>query len=227
MRPAWPLPDKGGHQIRAADGARLVRGSQTGPGRRSPLAPGRVCRHSASVRWDRGRFCYRPNASVRPTRPARSLSRSRCLAARDRVGDTGLVRPGPSPATRRLLLLSDTGRAGRRDRRWPDCSFHSRAITRSAAAGSASDRARAASGAPAAPLLSARSSSPIPYGSSSAAGDAGLARIGLRIIGAMQSSAARRKTAECVAKRWPQGRWTGDPDVAEAIVRRRTARRRK
>jgi len=26
------FPDKGGHQIRAADGPELVRGSQTGPG---------------------------------------------------------------------------------------------------------------------------------------------------------------------------------------------------
>jgi hypothetical protein len=39
----------------------------------------------------------------------------------------------------------------------------------------------------------------MPDKSSSAASDAGLARFGLRIVRAMQPSAARGKTAECVA----------------------------
>ena len=47
----------------------------------------------------------------------------------------------------------------------------------------------------------------MPYQSSSAASDVRLARFGLRIIRAMQPSAARCKTAECVASRssrvWP------------------------
>jgi hypothetical protein len=38
------------------------------------------------------------------------FSSSRRLASRDRLGDAGVVRPGPSPARRRLLLLSDSGR---------------------------------------------------------------------------------------------------------------------
>ena len=41
--------------------------------------------------------------------------------------------------------------------------------------------------------------SPMPYGCSSASGHARLVRIGLRIIGAMQPSAVRAKTAEFVA----------------------------
>jgi hypothetical protein len=41
----------------------------------------------------------------------------------------------------------------------------------------------------------------MPYQSSSAASYVSLARFGSRIIPAMQPSAARRKTAECVAKR--------------------------
>jgi hypothetical protein len=40
----------------------------------------------------------------------------------------------------------------------------------------------------------------MPYESSSAASDVSLAPFGLRIIRAMQPSAARGKTAECVAK---------------------------
>ena len=52
----------------------------------------------------------------------------------------------------------------------------------------------------AARLCSARNSSPTSYGSSSAAGQVGVARTGLRIVGAMQPSAARGKTAEYVAK---------------------------
>ena len=43
--------------------------------------------------------------------------------------------------------------------------------------------------AAAARLVSARSNSPMPCGRSSAAGDVKLARIGLRIVGAMQPSA--------------------------------------
>jgi len=41
----------------------------------------------------------------------------------------------------------------------------------------------------------ARSSSPMPYGSSSAAGDVGVARTGSRITRAMQPSAARGETS--------------------------------
>lgn len=55
----------------------------------------------------------------------------------------------------------------------------------------------------------ARSSSPMPYRSSSAPGDVGLARIGLQIIGAMQPSAARAETVECVALR-SSGAWQAD-----------------
>ena len=44
-----------------------------------------------------------------------------------------------------------------------------------------------------------RTSSPIPYRSNSAAPEASLARFGLRIVQAMQPSATRGKTAECVA----------------------------
>jgi hypothetical protein len=43
----------------------------------------------------------------------------------------------------------------------------------------------------------------MPYESSSAASDVSLAEFGLRIIPAMQPSAARGKTAECVAKHSP------------------------
>jgi hypothetical protein len=39
----------------------------------------------------------------------------------------------------------------------------------------------------------------MPYKSSSAASDASLARFGLRIIRAMEPSAVRGKTADCVA----------------------------
>lgn len=44
-----------------------------------------------------------------------------------------------------------------------------------------------------------RTSSPIPYRSNSAAPEVSLARFGLRIVQAMQPSATRGKTAECVA----------------------------
>jgi hypothetical protein len=49
------------------------------------------------------------------------------------------------------------------------------------------------------PRGSWRTSSPMPYESSSAASDVSLAAFGLRIIPAKQASAARDKTAECVA----------------------------
>jgi hypothetical protein len=58
----------------------------------------------------------------------------------------------------------------------------------------------------------------MPYKSSSAASDVSLARFGLRIIRAMQPSAALGKTAECVAK---YSRGAGKPDefeVGEAIA---------
>jgi hypothetical protein len=47
----------------------------------------------------------------------------------------------------------------------------------------------------------------MPYESSSAASDVSLAAFGLRIIPAMQPSAARGKTAECVAKRASAQAW--------------------
>jgi hypothetical protein len=50
----------------------------------------------------------------------------------------------------------------------------------------------------------------MPYRSSSAAGDGGLAQIGLRIIGAMQPSAVGAKTAECVAKHKPTSTFSGE-----------------
>ena len=49
-------------------------------------------------------------------------------------------------------------------------------------------------------LLAWRTSSPMPYEISSAASDVSLARFGLRIIQEVRASAARCKTAECVAK---------------------------
>ena len=50
----------------------------------------------------------------------------------------------------------------------------------------------------------------MPNGSGSAAGDVGLARIGLRILGAMQLSAARGTTTECLAKRSHRSWSAGD-----------------
>jgi hypothetical protein len=49
----------------------------------------------------------------------------------------------------------------------------------------------------------------MPYKSNSAASDVSLARFGLRILRAMQSSAARGRTAECVALR-SSDVWPGD-----------------
>ena len=50
----------------------------------------------------------------------------------------------------------------------------------------------------------------MPYESSSAASDVSLAPVGSRIIRAMQLSAARGKTAECVAKREPASTVSGE-----------------
>jgi hypothetical protein len=56
------------------------------------------------------------------------------------------------------------------------------------------------------------------YESSSAASDVSLAPFGLRIIRAMQPSAARGETAECVALRWSGMAGARDRVVAEALV---------
>jgi hypothetical protein len=48
------------------------------------------------------------------------------------------------------------------------------------------------------------------YESSSAASDVSLAPFGLRIIAAMQPSAAHGETAECVAKRKPTSTVSGE-----------------
>jgi hypothetical protein len=63
-----------------------------------------------------------------------------------------------------------------------------------------------------------RTSSPMPYESSSAASDVSLAAFGLRIIPAMQPSAARGKTAECVALCKRARRHLRRPAGANAIV---------
>jgi hypothetical protein len=57
------------------------------------------------------------------------------------------------------------------------------------------------------------------YQSSSAASDVSLAPVGLRIIPAMQPSAPRGKTAECVALRRRAWRHPPGPAGANAIVR--------
>jgi hypothetical protein len=56
-----------------------------------------------------------------------------------------------------------------------------------------------------------QTSSPMPYKSNSAASDVSLARFDLRIIRAMQPSAAGDKTAECVAN---QSSATGPADAS-------------
>jgi hypothetical protein len=56
------------------------------------------------------------------------------------------------------------------------------------------------------------------YESSSAASDVSLVPFGLRIIRAMQPSAARDETAECVAKRSPGASDPHDRGVAIGIV---------
>jgi hypothetical protein len=58
----------------------------------------------------------------------------------------------------------------------------------------------------------------MPYESSSAASDVSLAAFGLRIIPAMQPSAARGKAAECVALHKPARRRLRRPAGANAIV---------
>jgi len=59
----------------------------------------------------------------------------------------------------------------------------------------------------------------------SAASDVSLARFGLRIIRAMQPSAALGKTAECVDKRSSASAATDGSDVAIAVTAREEAQR--
>jgi hypothetical protein len=58
----------------------------------------------------------------------------------------------------------------------------------------------------------------MPYESSSAASDVSLARLYLRIIRAMQPSAARGETAECVAKRKPASTISGEQSDRQLSV---------
>jgi hypothetical protein len=58
----------------------------------------------------------------------------------------------------------------------------------------------------------------MPYESSSAASDVSLARFYVRIVRAMLPSAARGKTAECVAVQSPAVGGRGDRDVAIAVA---------
>jgi hypothetical protein len=66
----------------------------------------------------------------------------------------------------------------------------------------------------------------MPYKSSSPVSDVSVARFGLRIIRAMQSSAARGKTAECVAKHKPASTFLGERSDRQlsAGASRRTGR---
>jgi hypothetical protein len=68
-----------------------------------------------------------------------------------------------------------------------------------------------------------RTSSPVPIESSSAASDVSLARFGLRIIRAMQPSAARGKTAECVAKRKRASSFSGEQSDRQLSAGARSA----
>jgi len=65
----------------------------------------------------------------------------------------------------------------------------------------------------------ARSSSPMPYGSSSAAGDVGAARTGSRITRAMQPSAARGETSgpRPLRKLRARAGWRPNPREASSI----------